>query len=246
MKTKIWGHRGASGAAPENTLAAFDLAAKVGADGIELDVHFTKDLEVVVVHDNTLARVTGMNGVVEELTLAQLKKLDFSNHMAAYKGETIPTLWEVLELVKPTGMEINIELKTDAKLPEGLEEATLELVAKAGMADKIWYSSFNHYSIERVKQLDATTRCGLLYSNKVYKPWDYARMMNVEAVHPQFKSVNTPDYMKLCHEAGIRCHAWTVNEAADMRKLLEQGVDAIITNEPALAREVLKAFESGK
>ena len=116
MKTKIWAHRGASGAAPENTLAAFDLAAKVGADGIELDVHFTRDREVVVVHDNTLARVTGMNGTVEELTLAQLKKLDFSNHMAAYCGERIPTLQEVLELVKPTGMEINIELKTDCNL----------------------------------------------------------------------------------------------------------------------------------
>ena len=243
MKTKIWAHRGASGAAPENTLAAFDLAAKVGADGIELDVHFTRDREVVVVHDNTLARVTGMNGTVEELTLAQLKKLDFSNHMAAYCGERIPTLKEVLELIKPTGMEINIELKTDCKLPEGLEEATMELVARAGMEDKIWYSSFNHYSIARTKELDATTRCGLLYSNKVFQPWDYANALHVEAVHPHFASLNTPGYMEACHAAGIRCHAWTVNDAEDMRRLLEMGIDAIITNVPALAIAVRAEME---
>ena len=238
MKTKIWAHRGASGAAPENTLAAFELAAGVGADGVELDVHFTRDGEVVVVHDNTLERVTGMRGTVEALTLAQLRRLDFSNHMAAYRGETIPTLTEVLTLLKPTGLEINIELKTDHKLPEGLEEATLERVARAGMESRIWYSSFNHYSIARMKALAPETRCGLLYDCKLYAPWTYAKGMGVEALHPHYGTLNTPGYLDACHAAGIRCHTWTVNDEAEIRRLIERGVDAVITNEPALALRV--------
>lgn len=238
MATKIWAHRGASGNAPENTLAAFQMAVDVQADGIELDVHFTLDREVVVTHDDDVKRMTGYQGPVGSLTLKQLKDLDFSCGMAAFKGETIPTLEEVLALIKPSRLHINIELKTNDENPNGLEEACQALVEKYGMEDRIMYSSFNHYSLAHMKSIAPHMPCGILYSHKPYKPWEYAKSSGFDAVHPQFLSVNTPDYMKACHDGGIRCNVWTVNEAEDIRAMLALKVDGIITNYPALARRL--------
>ena len=232
MWTLIQAHRGASGYAPENTLAAFKMAVEMGADGIELDVHFTKDRVVVVTHDDNVFRVSGCNALVNDLTLEELKKLDFSNHMAGFAGEKIPTLEEVLQLIKPTNLFINIELKTNHENPNGLEEATQALVEKYGMQDRILYSSFNHYSLAHMKEIAPKMPCGALYSAKPYRPWDYARSMGIECVHPKFGSVNTPDYLKDCHEAGIKCNVWTPNTRADFEWLLNLGVDGIITNYP--------------
>ncbi len=235
MKTKIWAHRGASGHAPENTLAAFRLAADMQADGIELDVHFTRDGQVVVTHDDDVRRVTGHEGAVGSLTLAQLKRLDFSNHMAAFAGEKIPTFEEVLALVKPTRMMINIELKTNWETPNGLEEATHALVSQYGMEKRILYSSFNHDSLLHMKKVAPEIPCGLLYDNKVARPWDYANMLGMEALHPYFKSITQPDYMDICAEKGIQCNCWTVNEEKDIIRMLDAHVTGIITNYPALA-----------
>ena len=110
--TEIFAHRGASGYAPENTLEAFRLAMEQGADGIELDVHLTKDGEVVVIHDETLDRTSNGQGKVRDYTLEELKKFSFHNHIEKYKGVQIPTLKEVLDLVKNSSMKVNIELKT--------------------------------------------------------------------------------------------------------------------------------------
>lgn len=238
MKTVIWAHRGASGNAPENTLAAFKMASDLGADGIELDVHFTLDRQVVVVHDDDVKRVTYHEGAVSSMTLAQLKKLDFSNKMAAFAGEKIPTFEEVLALVEPTKMRINIELKTNCENPCGLEEATHALVEKYHMQDRIMYSSFNHYSLLQVKTFAPKIACGILYSNKLAKPWDYAASLGLDAVHPMFNSINQPDYMKNCHAAGILCNTWTVNTKEDIIRMLDAGVDGIITNYPELALEL--------
>ena len=235
MPTKIWGHRGASGDAPENTLAAFQMASAVGADGIELDVHFTYDRQVVVTHDDDTARVTGYKGLISSLTLAQLKKLDFSCNMAAFKGETIPTLEEVLALIKPGKLHINIELKTNDENPNGLEEACQALVEKFGMEERVLYSSFNHYSLARMHSVAPHMKCGILYSNKPYKPWDYAGSFGCAAIHPHFGSVNSPGYMEECHRVGIACNVWTVNTAQDIKAMLDLQVDGIITNYPALA-----------
>ena len=235
MVTRIWAHRGASGDAPENTLAAFRLAADVGADGIELDVHFTLDRQVVVTHDDDTVRVTGYKGKIGDLTLAQLKRLDFSCGMDAFKGETIPTLEEVLALIQPTPLHINIELKTNDENPNGLEEACQALVVKYGMEERVLYSSFNHYSLAHMRSIAPHMKCGILYSNKLFKPWDYARSLGCAAVHPKYGSVNTPVYMEDCHRAGIACNVWTVNSEQDIKAMLGLGADGIITNYPALA-----------
>lgn len=111
--TKVWAHRGASGYAPENTLEAFKKAEKMKADGVELDVQLTKDGELVVIHDETVDRVSGEKGFVKDYTLKELKRLNVSKHMPSYDKKTrIPTLDEVFDLLKNTEMTINIELKT--------------------------------------------------------------------------------------------------------------------------------------
>ena len=235
MQTKILAHRGSSAYAPENTLAAFKLAIEQGADGIELDVHFTKDQIPLVTHDDNVLRVTGYNGLVKELTLEEIKKLSFDNKMAAYYGEKAPTLEEVLQLIKPSKLMINIELKTNHQRPEGLEDACQELVKKYGTEDRILYSSFNHHSLNHIKTIAPNMPCGILYSDNMFKEWNYAKTMNWEAIHPHFHSVYGKEYIEECQKTGIACNTWTVDNPKDIQFLLDLGVDSIITNVPDVA-----------
>ena len=135
--TKIFAHRGASGYAPENTLEAFALAMDIGADGIELDVQMTKDGEVVVIHDETINRVSDGKGRVKDYTLVQLREFSFDNHMECYGHVSIPTLKEVLELVRPSKMDVNIELKTGIYWYPTLEEKVMEIVKNCGMEERV-------------------------------------------------------------------------------------------------------------
>ena len=144
MKTKVWAHRGASAYAPENTLEAFLLAAEQGADGVELDVQLTKDGEMVVVHDEEIDRVSDGSGFVKDYTLAELKILNFNKTHPEYQDVKIPTLREVYEALKPTGMTINVELKTGIFWYKDLEKKVLELTKEMEMEDRVIYSSFNH------------------------------------------------------------------------------------------------------
>ena len=139
--TKIFAHRGASAYAPENTLEAFSMAMEQGADGIELDVQLTKDGEAVVIHDETIDRVSDGKGYVKDYTLKELKAFSFNNHMETYAGTRIPTLQEVLELVKPGEMKVNIELKTGIFWYPDIEEKVLEIVTKNEMESRVIYSS---------------------------------------------------------------------------------------------------------
>jgi len=104
-----------------------------------------------------------------------------------------------------------------------------------GMQDRILYSSFNHYSLARILEIAPHMPCGILYANKPFAPWNYAKSFRCTAVHPQFRSVNTPGYMSDCHVAGIQCNVWTVNAQEEIKAMLAYGVDGIITNYPALA-----------
>ena len=136
MKTKVWAHRGASAYAPENTLEAFLLAAEQGADGVELDVQLTKDGEMVVVHDEEIDRVSDGSGFVKDYTLAELKNLNFNKTHLEYQNVKIPTLREVYEALKPTGMTINVELKTGIFWYKDLEKKVLELTKEMEMEDR--------------------------------------------------------------------------------------------------------------
>lgn len=238
MKTKIWAHRGASAYAPENTLSAFKLAMEQGAEGIELDVHLSADGEVVVTHDHTIDRVSNEKGLVNSYTVEELKGFDFSNHFSEYKGEKIPTLKEVYELVKPTDLKINVELKTGIVMYEGIEKKLIELAEKMEMQERVIYSSFNHYSLMKLKELSPTVELGILYADGWIDVPSYAKNLGVQAIHPSFYNLEAPNILEKCKEYSIDINVWTVDKEEMIKKMLDYEVHAIITNKPDLVAKI--------
>ena len=147
MNTQIYAHRGASGYAPENTLEAFELAAKMGAQGVELDVHITKDGYLVVAHDETIDRVSDGTGFIRDMTLEELKRFTFNKTHPEYKDARIPTLKEVFDLLRPTGLFINIEMKNSVYDYPNLEQKTIDLAREENMIQRVIFSSFNHSDV---------------------------------------------------------------------------------------------------
>ena len=243
MKTKVWAHRGASAYAPENTLEAFLLAAEQGADGVELDVQLTKDGEMVVVHDEEIDRVSDGSGFVKDYTLAELKTLNFNKTHPEYQDVKIPTLREVYEALKPTGMTINVELKTGIFWYKDLEKKVLELTKEMEMEDRVIYSSFNHYSIAKILELDPKASTGILYADVIYDVVNYAKKIGTGALHPATFHVQMADFLQQYVESDLAVHVWTVNDKAEIERLMDAGVDAVITNYPEKWRTLAKAIE---
>ena len=239
----VYGHRGASGYAPENTLEAFELAARMGAAGVELDVHIAKDGELVVAHDETIDRVADGSGYIAEMTTAQLKRYRFNRTHREYEKATIPTLREVYELLKPYGLCVNVELKNSRIDYEGLEEKCVKLACEMGMTDKVLYSSFNHHSMVRMKQIDKAIPCGLLYDCMPLEPWAYAERLGMDAIHPHFSELLLTGEAGRCHEKGVNVNVWTVNAESEVRDCLEAGADIIISNYPDRALRVLESLK---
>ncbi|MEG0996907.1 MAG: glycerophosphodiester phosphodiesterase [Clostridia bacterium] len=235
----VYGHRGASGYAPENTLEAFEMAAKMGAAGVELDVHLTRDGELVVTHDEKIDRVSNGHGSVMEHTLKELKAFRFNKTHPEFEHATIPTLGEVFELLLPLGLHINIELKNSQIFYPQLEEKCIELAAKVGMTDRVLYSSFNHYSIKHIKDIAPSIPCGILYDATLYHAWEYAKTLNANALHPMFTELLIADECKSAHALGLEVNPWTVNEEKDMRMVFAAGADRVITNYPDRALRVM-------
>ncbi|MBO5415433.1 MAG: glycerophosphodiester phosphodiesterase [Clostridia bacterium] len=239
-KTLILGHRGACGHAPENTMEAFELAIKMGADGVELDVHFTADGEVVVLHDEKIDRTSNGQGLVNQYTLAELKTMDFGYHFykEQRKGIRIPTLAEVYELLAPIGKLVNVEIKS---ADPDIVKACHDIAKAYKMEENVIYSSFDHFQLQRAKEIIPNAFIAPLYGFNMLNPWNYCLDIGAKAVHPRFNQLRLlPDYVKNCHDRGIRIHTWTVNTEEDIAFLLEAGVDAIITNYPDIANDLRK------
>ncbi len=234
-KPLVWAHRGASGYAPENTLPAFQQAVDMKAVGVELDIQLTKDGEIVVCHDERIDRTSDGIGYVRDFTLAELKEFDFSNGMADFTGAEIPTMEEVFDLLDYPDFTINIELKTGVYFYPGIEEKIIKLTHDKGWQDRVIYSSFNHYSILKIKELDPEAKTGFLYGDGILNVAEYAKNAGVDALHPAFFNLQYPGMMDECKRLGIKVHPWTINKKEDMKKAAELGVDAIITNYPDIA-----------
>jgi len=238
-------HRGASAAAPPNTLAAFRRAAELGADGIELDAHLSADGAVVVIHDFTVDSTTDGSGRVAGMTLAALKELDAGARFdPAFAGERIPTLEEVFAAVGRQ-LLINVELKTMSFQDSGLERRVVELVERHGLAEWVLLSSFPPAAIRRARRLAPHLPIGFLYETAPLSR--LARLLaalmpglHPDAIHPHWTMVR-PSVVHRAHRRGRRVVTWTVDEPDTMRRLTGWGVDAIITNYPDRLRAVLGA-----
>lgn len=242
-KTLVWAHRGASGYAPENTLHAFQKAIEMGADGIELDVQVTKDGQLVIIHDETVDRVSDGKGWVKDYTYEELIKLNVNKDFPEYGKVSIPTLEEVYLLLKDTQLTINVELKNSIIFYENLEEKVMELTSKMGLKKRIIYSSFNHFSIMKLKELDSSVKTGFLYEYGFLDMPKYAKKYHVDALHPALYNLQYPNLIKDCKKKGIELRVWTVNDIKDMKMLCENEINAMITNYPDIGRKVVDEYE---
>ena len=230
-KPLVIGHRGASAHAPENTLAAFRLAREQGADGIEFDVKRCATGEVVIMHDVSVDRTTSGHGNVHELSLSALRALD------AGDGERVPLLDEVFEELasrdRPDFL-FNVEVTNYHTKGDGLEAAVIEVIRRHAIASRVLFSSFNPISVHQLSRRAPDIPRAILYdpSMPLYlrEVWLGAIVAH-EFRHPHFSMV-TPDILAALRKRYLRVNAWTVNEPADIRRMLECGVAGIIGDSP--------------
>ncbi len=237
-KPIVIGHRGAAGEAPENTLASFALALEQGAEGIELDVHITKDGEIVVCHDATLDRTTNGSGLICDHSWSELKSLDAGSWFSeAFTGERLPLLREVFDLL-PRGFFINVEVK---HAYEGrMEKALLAFLRESSRMEDVVISSFDHKVIRRIKQAEPGVKVGLLYAANLIDHAAYAGQMGVEvfSLHPHHQCIEQED-VAAAVSSGLAVYPYTVNDLADYHRMIASGVSGIITDYPARLRELL-------
>ncbi|MCZ6472031.1 MAG: glycerophosphodiester phosphodiesterase [SAR324 cluster bacterium] len=229
---KIFAHRGYSAVAPENTLAAFKKAIEIGADGVEFDVQASRDGVPVVIHDESLERSAGRPGLVKDSTLADLSNLDVGSWFdGSFSAERIPQLSEVLELLRPSTLFINIELKTRRFPYPGLVDSAVRIVRELGLQERVVVSAFNHHTLAAVKALAPELACAVMLYEQMLEPWAYVAQHGFQALHPVEHAV-TDTLVAECHARGQAVRAWTVDEREPALALMAMGVDGILTNEP--------------
>lgn len=231
-------HRGFKGKYPENTMLAFKKAVEIGADGIEFDVHLSKDGELVIIHDETLERTTDGKSLVCEKTLEDLKKLNASKLYPDCEIQRIPTLREYFEFAKDKEIITNIELKNSIIDYEGIEEKVYRLIEEFGLAEKIIISSFNHESLVRLKNIDPNIKCGVLESSRLYKPWEYVKNLGCEYYHPM-NFVVDDELVKKCKDYNIGLNIWFGQSEFDYSLYVKDGVTSLITDYPDRVREII-------
>ncbi len=239
--TAIWAHRGSRLRSPENTMSAFELAVAEAADGIELDVHLTSDGHLVVRHDAEVTFPDGATVLIRNLTLKQLRGIDVGTE--AWGTARIPELVEVFELLAPTNLVLNVEVKNGPVLYSGIEDAVIAAHRASGMAERLIYSSFNHLTLVALREREASVSIAPLYEEALVDPWAYALHMGAVAAHPYYLTLGLPGMIEGFAFAGVAVRAWTVNAEADMRALIGAGIDAIVTDDPAAAIAVRDEIE---
>lgn len=236
----IFAHRGASAYAPENTLAAFELALRQGADAVELDTKLTADGQVVVIHDQTLDRTTPKQGKVRDFTLSDIRKLDAGSHFdIAFKGEQIPTLEEVLKAIGQLTF-VNIEIANYATITDELPFKVANIVKRLHLGHRVMFSSFNPLALIRARKILPDTPVGLLALPGKYgwgaRSWP-GTLLGYQSIHPDYRDV-TPSLVKKAHQKGRYVFVYTVNQSEDMLRLFQMKVDGIFTDDPVIAQQV--------
>jgi len=247
--TLIFAHRGASKLAPENTLSAFEQAYSIGADGIELDVQLSADGALIVFHDSNLKRLSGINKKVESLPLQTLKSLDIGTHLGpSFKDVRIPTLDEVFDQFGRK-LLVNVELKTIRHRRRELVERVITCIRRHSLEPRVLVSSFDWKSLHLLRQDAPDLQVGHLIETPSLLGLPLPRWLPSgfggfnHAVHPNYRFVNQR-FVDRAHQSKLRVNVWTVNSPDDIQDMRDHGVDMIITDDPALAREVIKGTQA--
>jgi glycerophosphoryl diester phosphodiesterase len=237
-RTVVVGHRGAAGHAPENTFASFELALELGADAVELDVHLSRDGQIVVIHDGRLERTTDGGGLVGEHTLAELRRLDAGSWFAPrFAGQRIPTLDEVLAWARDRTY-LAIEVKNGPIFYEHIEMELVELLARHRMRERALIISFDHHALRRIRELDAGLLTGVVYACRPADPVALAGAAGAGVLEPHWSFV-TPEDVAAAHAAGLRVTAWATSEPSVLHRLLQAGLDALTTDHPEVLVKLL-------
>jgi len=227
------GHRGAGSLQPHNTLVAFQKAIDLNLDGVELDVIRTKDDRLAIIHDDDLAKNTNGKGLVSQLTMEEIQKCDAGN------GETVPTLDDVFLLLQPTTLRVHVELKGP-----NTEQLSLDCVRKHRMEKRVIYSSFSHDRLSNIKQLDPSVEVALLYKEPPMSFIEECKRIGGIGVDVHWKALQSnPQLVSEAHRNGIQVCAWFGGVDQDseeqLKNLISQGLDNIITNRPDVLNELL-------
>lgn len=230
----VVGHRGFRARYPENTLVSFQAAVDAGVQMVELDVHLTRDGELVVIHDDTVDRTTGGSGEVSKMTLAELKELDAGRWFDdRFTGERIPTLQEVFDGVGDR-VKINIEIKFAGEdyVPGRIETVVFDIIKGQGAENRVLISSFDPRVVQYVRQTDPSLAAAFISQTaEGIKTIDFCRELGVFSFHPNFRCL-TPELVTGLHDAGIHIFPYTVNTEPDFKQMMQLRVDGVITDDP--------------
>ena len=232
MKTNVLAHRGFSGRFPENSIRAFREAVAIGADGVEFDVQRTRDGELVVIHDERLDYSTNSQGWVFDLSWAEMRTVRLRSRSESIVHEdTVPHLEEVLGFLADHDMLINIELKNGLIAYADIEEQVIASLDRFKLRGSAIVSSFNHDSVLKMKEIDSSITTGIIFAARLSDPWNYARSVKADALHPD-RGVVDAAFVRAAQDEGFLVNTYTVNDDLEMQRILATGINGIITNFP--------------
>lgn len=246
-RPQVFAHRGGAALRPENTIPAFDHGLALGADGLELDVHLSRNGVVVVHHDATLDRTTNGHGPVAGLSAEELGRLDAGYHFTGFRGAVggVPTLREVLRRYPSASVIIELKVNDPA-----LAHKTIDEVRAAGAIGRVALGSFGTHVLRAARAYEPKILTGAsreetrLALYRSWIRWPVRHPPNDAFQVPEVSGLTrvvSPRFVRYAHDAGVAVQVWTVNEAADMRRLLDWGVDGLISDRPDTAVEVVRA-----
>jgi glycerophosphoryl diester phosphodiesterase len=247
MRIHVIGHRGASGYAPETTLECYRLAIRMGVDFVETDIHMLRDGTIAAIHDADLKRTTNGKGWVGDLTLDELKLLDAGSWFnraypekahPEYAGLKVPTLQEIIDVVKAGSAGLFVEIKDPERYPPSLESSLLSLIRRNQMKERTRVISFSAQSLVKIKKLDASIPTVLL----IAKPEGDPVLAAIEASADELGLLYlyaTSEIVENAHRRGLLINVWTVDQQDDMKRMMELGVDRITSNYPDRVLDLL-------
>lgn len=244
----VLAHRGANKVAPQNTLPAFKKAIDFNADGLETDVHLSSDGYIVICHNYTVDETSTGSGLICEKPLSELKGYDFGSYFSDdFKGVTLPTLPELLDLTKDMTL-INIEIKPPKKDCD-LVKKVVETIHQYGIVENSIVSCFDPECIRQVKEIDSNVKTGLLYEDDdlgreimAFDVAKYCQQLNANAAHPHRKLIKENEVVEL-HNLGMTVNPWTVNKEEEIIRFTNWGCDALISDVPDYVRKVLEEMK---
>jgi glycerophosphoryl diester phosphodiesterase len=227
-------HRGASGHAPENTLAAFRLALEMGAEAVEFDVHQTADRELAVIHDEDLRRVAGRGEQIRDLTWQELLRFDVGSWFdPRFHDEKVPRLEQVFDLLSGKA-ELHLEIKAGSSVYPGIEESVVAFLRRRRALQSCLVSSFDHRALSAVRALEPRTRLGyLLGDTPLERAWKEIKELKAESLNLSRRQA-CPKTAAACHRRGLKLLVYTVNEAEEARRLAGMRADGVFSNYPEL------------